>query len=446
MKTNLRIFTERPHLRNPSLMVLMKLSVDGHFDKSCFEKALQKLKDVHPLLYSSIFINDDGDAFYQENAVQQLELYCAKREYPNQWMEVAESENKKPFNCEKGSLIRFFVFYSDTDFDILAAVHHLLGDGDAIARLLWDVMCLYAGNNLPVQEQTLISNENDFPPKARLSFPAKMLIRSLNTTWNKGTQPRFGEKEFQEMFNQYHQLADIGLSYSTINKSEIDGLHNVCKAHGLTVNTALVTAFIGAMQEEYPDSSDKKLNVGIPINIRKQLSFSPNGCLGSFASAIKIAYKYDSKKDFWQNAVLVNKKIKAKMKSTQAQWLLLNIYARMNPLLIDAMYFAAYGGCNDKAAQKAASMLSIDNASDTAVSNLGRLNFNSQIGAYSIRDWVFFAPKAPGSYAVLGVATFNDTMQIGYSFDRKIISSAMLGNIQSKLLYLLKTSSCQLHE
>lgn len=109
----------------------------------------------------------------------------------------------------------------------------------------------------------------------------------------------------------------------------------------------------------------------------------------------------------------------------------------MNPLLIDAMYFAAYGECQDKAAKKAASILSVDTPSSTAISNLGRLNFNCRIGSYGIRDWVFFPPKAPGSYLVLGVATLHDTMQIGFSFDRKIISSVVVEDIKSKMLSLL---------
>lgn len=60
---------------------------------------------------------------------------------------------KIPFNCEKGPLIRFFVFYCETDFDILVSVQHLLGDGNSIARLLRDVVSVYAGNKLPYQEQ-----------------------------------------------------------------------------------------------------------------------------------------------------------------------------------------------------------------------------------------------------------------------------------------------------
>ena len=125
------------------------------------------------------------------------------------------------------------------------------------------------------------------------------------------------------------------------------------------------------------------------------------------------------------------------MDSTRAQWLILNAYASMNPLLIDAMYFATYGECDDKTAKKLASIFSIDNPSSTAISNLGRLNFNTQVGSYGIRDLVFFAPKAPGSYIVLGIATLDDTMQIGYSYDRKIISSEIVNDLKSNMLALL---------
>ena len=69
MQTNIRIFTERHLLRNPSLTVLMKLSVDGHLDELRFKNTLLKLRSVHSLLYSSICMNNEGEAFYQENTV-----------------------------------------------------------------------------------------------------------------------------------------------------------------------------------------------------------------------------------------------------------------------------------------------------------------------------------------------------------------------------------------
>ena len=211
-------------------------------------------------------------------------------------------------------------------------------------------MFVYAGNNLPLKEQQLISKQSDFPQKAKLSFPVKLLLRSLNSKWSKGKQQRFGEAEYREIFNKYHQLTDIALSYSTINKVDMNALYNACKIHGITINDAIVTAFIGAMQETFINK--QKMVVGIPIDIRRQLSFSADSSLGNFASAITIAYKYDPKKDFWQNAILIKKKIKSKMDSTRAQWLILNAYASMNPLLIDAMYFASYGECDDKTQKK----------------------------------------------------------------------------------------------
>lgn len=63
-----------------------------------------------------------------------------------------------------------FVFYTEIGFDILAVCHHLLGDGNAIARLLRDVVFVYAGNNLPLKEQQLISKQSDFPQKLNFLF------------------------------------------------------------------------------------------------------------------------------------------------------------------------------------------------------------------------------------------------------------------------------------
>ncbi len=435
--SNLHIYTERHILRNPSLTVIMKLSVDGHFDELRFEKTLQTLKDVHPLLYSSVVIAADGAAYYRENSVQKLELHCIKGEHQNQWLETAEAENKQPINCETGPLIRFFVFYNETDFDILAIVHHLLGDGNAISRLLRDIVSAYAGVEISRKEQVLIASERDFPLNAVPAFSVKAFTHLLNKMWDKGKQPRFGQAEYQELFFTYHQTADIGLFYSTINADAMTALYKECKAHGVTLNSAVVAAFICAMQEHYRQGSKRKTAVGIPINIRKQLSLSADDCLGNFSSAVTVKAHYDTKKDFWYNAALIQNKLKIKLSSAKASWVVLNLYTLMNPLLIDAMYFAAYGKCDDKAANRAASLLSIDNPSAAAISNLGRLNFDCHIGFYHIRDLVFFAPKAPGSYAVLGIATLGDTMHIGFSYDRNIISSDIMNKVSAKMNTLL---------
>ena len=355
-------------------------------------------------------------------------------------METAESENKRPFNCEHGPLIRFFVFYSETDFDVLAIVHHLIGDGNAIARLLRDVVVAYEGFELSHQEQILISSQNDFPHSARPTFLVKTFTQVLNKMWDKGEHPRYEEHDFQKMFDNYHQITDIGLCYSTINASEMTALYYSCKEHGITINEAVVTSFIWAIQENHLHLSNEKTVIGIPINMRKQLSLSTDRSLGNFTSAITVKERYNTNHDFWRNAVQLQRKLKSKLKSAKAPWVVLNLYSLMNPLLIDAMYFSAYGQCQDKAAKKAAAMLSIDNPSSAAISNLGRLNFSCQIGSSHIRDMVFLAPKAPGSYVVLGIATLGDTMQLGFSYDRKIISSDTMRNISSMILETLKNT------
>ena len=436
----LHIFTERAHLRNPAITVLMKLSVDGKFDELRFEAALQALKSVHPLLYSTVQIADDGKAYYRENAVSQLEAHCMKREHNDQWLEVARVENKRHFNTASEPLVRFFVFYDEKDFDILAVAHHMVGDGDAIARLIRDVVKAYAHISMPFQKQRLISNLDDFPETAKPTFIVKAFTRNLNKTWGKGDMPRFDEQEYEEMFKNYHRIADIGLSYSTISASQMDSLHQACKAHSITINEAIITAFFSAMCEHCTYRINEEMVIGIPINIRNQLPFSVDSSLGNFASAITIKHKGNTSNDFWQNANQVRDKIKSKLTSAKASWVNLNLYAMMEPTLIDAIYFAAYGKCTDKAARKAAAMLGVsDNPSTTAVSNLGRLDFSSQISSYHIRDMVFFAPKAPASYIVLGVATLDNKMQIGYSYDQNYLSSDCMERISIRLEEILNT-------
>jgi len=437
----LPVFTERAHLRNPDITVLVKLSVDGEFDEQRFGAALQVLKSVHPLLYSTVQVADDGQASYIENAVNQLAVFSMKREYDDQWLDVAQVENKRPFKTATEPLVRFFVFYGVKDFDILAVAHHLLGDGNAIARLLRDVVKAYADIEMLHQKQRLLSSLDDFPTAAKSTFIVKAFTHNLNRIWRKGEMPRFGEQEYLEMFNSYHLLSDIKLLYSTINANQMDSLQQACKAHGVTINDAIITAFITAMREHCLYRQNKEMTIAVPINIRNQLLFATDDSLGNFASAITIKQKGRFSGGFWANTSKVQSKIKAKIESVKASWVNLNLYALLDPTLIDAIYFTAFSKCSDKAARRAAAILGVSSCpSTTAVSNLGRLSFDNQIGNYHIHDMVIFAPKAPVSYLTLGIVTLDKTMHIGYSYDQNLVSLGCMKSISLRLVELL--SSC----
>jgi NRPS condensation-like uncharacterized protein len=437
-KQNLHIFTERTHLWNPAVTILMKLSVDGIFVEERFEQALQTLKNIHPLLYSAVYLDQRGEAYFRQNAVSRLEIQYIKRESKKQWIKTAEIENKHPFDLEQGPLIRFFVFYGAKSFDILTSAHHLVGDGDAIARLLRDVVMAYAGMDVSYQEQKLISGKDDFPVEAVPTVMVKVFSHYLNFLWKKGRHPRFGQTDYQEMFHNYHQFADIKLLQCTLLADEMKPLYRACREHRVTINDILVTAFMAAVSKHRHSPSAKKIIVGIPINIRSQLSFCPDRCLGNFASAITVMDHYNFKADFWKNTRRIHAKLRTKLRSVKASWVPLNLYTHMEPLLVDAMYFAAFGNCDDNAARKAAAFLAIKKSPGTAISNLGQLKFNSQIGSYQIHDLVFFAPKLPGSSVVLGAVTLGDTLQIGFSFDKNIYSDAVMEDISLAMIKMLR--------
>lgn len=172
----MRILTERPHLRNPSINIMMKATVGASFNLSRFEETIRKLRQVHPLITSNIKTDKIGNAYYQCGEVKKNDFTIVEK---STWLNVAEREKDHYFNLDTDPLVRYFVFQKQDDFDLLIVAHHLLGDGLAIFNLLKDFSLIYFGAEVPVHNQRLIQGINDFPKSAKSSMMMDLLIKKM---------------------------------------------------------------------------------------------------------------------------------------------------------------------------------------------------------------------------------------------------------------------------
>lgn len=145
----MKILTERPHLRNPSINIMMKASVLFPFDSLKFEESIHKLREIHPLLSSVIKTDENGDAYYQFFEVEKNDFIIIEN---STWHTTAESEKNHYFNLTTESLVRYFVFPKQESFDVLIVAHHLVGDGLAVFNILKDLVLVYFNTEIPYHQ------------------------------------------------------------------------------------------------------------------------------------------------------------------------------------------------------------------------------------------------------------------------------------------------------
>ncbi|GAD16274.1 condensation domain-containing protein [Lentilactobacillus otakiensis] len=412
----MRILTERPHLRNPSINIMMKATVGASFNLSRFEETIRKLRQVHPLITSNIKTDKIGNAYYQCGEVKKNDFTIVEK---STWLNVAEREKDHYFNLDTDPLVRYFVFQKQDDFDLLIVAHHLLGDGLAIFNLLKDFSLIYFGAEVPVHNQRLIQGINDFPKSAKSSMMMDLLIKKWNRDWRKHPDI-YSQSEFRLLHSEFVQEHKSALLTSDISRGKLFILIKNCHKYRVSVNDALTTALILAQQKHHPKLANEQQEIAIPINIRGELKFNPVDSLGNFASAITIKAKLDDTRSFWENAKIIRKDIQRKTSSDKKRWVLMNLYARMDPNLIDSLYFTAYGNDANKTSFKVAKMLGLTgNPQVTGLSNLGRVNdFTENKYLY---DCFFFPPKVPNAAFTIGVITLQNSLTLGVTFDEQAV-------------------------
>ena len=417
----MKILTERPHLRNPSINIMMKASVLFPFDSLKFEESIHKLREIHPLLSSVIKTDENGDAYYQFFEVEKNDFIIIEN---STWHTTAESEKNHYFNLTTESLVRYFVFPKQESFDVLIVAHHLVGDGLAVFNILKDLVLVYFNTEIPYHQQRLIQGKSDFPQSARSSIMMSLLIKKWNSDWKSNTNI-YSQNEFKKLHSRFNQENESRILTANIPYNQLLELKRKCIKNEVSINDAITTALILAQQKHHPKHMNQKQEIAIPINIRNDLAFNPKDSLGNFASAITIKIKLDDTGDFWESVRLVRKAILKKTSSDKKKWLIMNLYSEMDPNLIDSLYFSTYGNSKNETASKVATSLGLtDDPQSTGLSNLGKVSLNNYIGNKYLKDCFFFPPKVPNAGITIGVITIKDTLSFGLTFDDKYIGFA----------------------
>jgi NRPS condensation-like uncharacterized protein len=135
--------------------------------------------------------------------------------------------------------------------------------------------------------------------------------------------------------------------------------------------------------------------------------------MGNYATGISIVCAYDEKKDFWQNAVSVQRHVYRKINSNKSKYFLLRFLDGLEPTLIDATYFAAFDGYKNDTASRFQRMFGFGEApKDLSITNLTRLPIKEAYGKYLIDDLVFSAPLAANAKRMIGIATLGGKMKL----------------------------------
>jgi NRPS condensation-like uncharacterized protein len=396
---------ERIHFRAPFSNVLLVVTLQGEVKTEQVEKAIDKAAGTYPLLKASVQMDEEGKAWYNLEG-DNPQLSVIPREGEKHWQDIFLQEERTPFLLSQGPLIRFVFLQGPIDSELIIVWHHILFDGVSATYLLGSILNYLddPGRDekpLPVR---VIHDEKDLPVPAQKGMAA-LMAHLLNKSWEK-EKAIFGEVQYMQMLATYWSRCETVILTRSIQAASVLELKDRCRLEGVTVNTAVLTAFSAARRTVFADTTTYGNKIGVAINIRSRLKNNPGEGLGNFASAASFVHKYQPGKPFWENARIFQNTINQILASDQKRYSFLQFIMALQPTLLDAVYFYLFAGYKNKTAARLAKILGFrEKRQWLGVTNIGQLEVPEYGNKLRVGQVRFIPPHWINSEYICGVAT-----------------------------------------
>jgi hypothetical protein len=411
---------ERFLAHSPYAIVTMIARIQGEVTESMLKSALSRVRLRHPNLRVRIIVDDDGNPWFTSDGAGEIEVEVVPRESEDHWIRVVQESSQIPFEFDTRPAIRFILVQSPTASDLVILCHHILCDGLSLAYLARDLM-EHLGE--PDREVEILPDpvpidRDILPADVSLNAVARFFVNRINNKWEP-ERVVFDQEDYVDLVHAYwshyqHQVATVELS-----EAQTRALVERCRKEGVTVNSALAAAFVGApavVQGAKPYHS--KTVVG--ASLRDRLPIPAGEVMGFYAGAVTPKWKYDGKQGFWDNAQSFHRKVKP-LYTNKALFQEPLTWSHLDPSILEAIHFKVLGGLVAEGAARYQKISAFSAREDTvlailkrdkmesldriimgtAVTNLTRMDFPAEYGALELDRLIM---KPGGSFPLV---TFN---------------------------------------
>jgi hypothetical protein len=416
---------ERVYFWTPYSNVSMITRINGDISPEKLCLAINTACKMHPLLGARIVFDEDNNAWFSMDNVPQPSVKITPRVSNTQWFDKLQHEITIPFDLEQGPMIRFMLVHSEKVSELVIICNHCICDGMSLAYLVRDVLN-YCVNPEKEVEVVLPQNMIDFLPKKGFSISSIMMrlfIAQANRKWKKKPYT-FKYEDSVAIQNTYWDKNRFNMVLLELDPNQTRDLSKRCRENGVTVGSAVPTAFIAAREEIKGPFKKNQKQIWIPFDLRRHAKEEIGDVFCLCVGAPSFPYTYNSKKPFWENVSILHDEIHKRVEKLDSEALeVLNFHPTITDALSSFAPFAkvvpeAYTQTenltqffNDKKniafsfAKKAEHMVP-----GTIASNLGRLNIPETYGDLKIDGMVFLPVMSNSVPLTLGGVSIGDRL------------------------------------
>ena len=450
---------ERFFSHAPFSIVTMVARIKGKVTEEMLRNAVQKVQQRHVLLRVRVRDSQDGDLWFTTDGVQEIPIKIVPRETENDWIMIHAEGSKVPYDFENRPAIRFILVQSPDVSELIILCHHIICDGMSLAYLARDMMVHLgdpAAKAQVIAAPEPISLEN-IPSEVAPSGLIKYFINKIKQKWAE-EYVSFDQQDYEALNKAYwenftHEILTIEMS-----DDETSQLVKRCRKENVTVNTALITAFLGA-QKAVMDEKPHHAKTAVAVSLRDRLPTLPGEGMGYYALGLEVKYKYNAKKGFWENARRYHKKIGSSISNKKAFGDLAS-YLQMDSNIYEALSFKKLGGFVKPDSSRYEKLTGFSQREDVvvrllqrakmetldakllgpAITNLGRMDFPKKYGNLELERLIM---QPGGAFPlvhvdmVIGAVTCAGKLSLVIEYAEEAVDTATMKKIKSKAMELL---------
>lgn len=391
-----KIETEREELFDINMVIAMSVTIVGSASHKQLESAFKHAVAAHEILNTRVVIESSGEAYYESFGGTANSISYTDKNIS----ELIQEQEKIRFCIERGEFIRLFVSNeSDEGFQLHFFMHHLGGDGKSLCYFIESFLRSLSGEELRKNNIALLNKES-LPRKSALPFFMKLYVGKYNRKWKKEKQV-FDFADMEHAYTQFWKTHRTQTEFSVISKDELLKIMGDCHKNHIGFTSYFIAREI--------ETCDSKQDTGLAVDGRTD----KNRSMGNQATGISVKYKYNRGKSVFQNAKIIDTRMKKKLSNVRLKYFILRFMAEFDPTLLDAVNLEYAGVFHSKISKKLAHLLRYGyKTMDLSITNLTVLDIPVDYGDYHLESMWFVPPVVSYGKNMIGIVTVNNRIYI----------------------------------
>lgn len=397
------------------LNVVARVCLHGTIASGLLEAATAALVSEYPMLRVAIAADTDGTNPTFVPSSRPTDIRTLTGDDVEWQRQIDHTELATPLNWQSGPLARLVQVSVDVQtHDLVLTISHVIADGTTALYLLRRL--IEHANQIAQSSQAsdLITSRSVIPAADDL-LPARYRgVRALPRVAATAVADRLATA-----VTRPHRLSAESavpaqrrrtrLLCRRLSRGELNALAQRCRAEGVSVHGALLAAMATAIGPTAAQLSSGRLAIGSPIDVRAELTPPvPADEAGAYVVTVPSAIRFGGGRDLWSIARHANRSL-ARRTRTGQHLTLMSAGRYVSPKSLDT--------CS-----RVFGLLERSGPGNICLSNIGRYDFPTRIGDWSLSGAQFIAGISVSGYFVATANTSHDELHWNFTYIEDVVS------------------------